>query len=65
MPSGMFIRRRSENNFVKEYPTPMSSVATEWLADLEHRENISIQHVRNKGEFPVGPKLLPVDGYCL
>ena len=61
MPSGMFIRRRSENNFVKEYP----SVATEWLADLEQHENISIQHARNKGEFPVGPNLLPVDGYCL
>ena len=53
MPSGMFIRRRSENNFVKEYP----SVATEWLADLEQHENISIQHARNKGEFPVGPNL--------
>jgi len=64
MPCGMFVRRRAEHNFIKEYPTPVSSVATEWLADLERREAINIQQARNKGEFRIGAKRLPVDGYC-
>ncbi|KAL5252197.1 hypothetical protein ACHWQZ_G015102 [Mnemiopsis leidyi] len=63
MPCGFYVRRRSENNFIKEYPTPISSVATEWLADLEHRENTTIQHARNKGEFRLGHKQIPVDGF--
>ncbi|KAL5260053.1 hypothetical protein ACHWQZ_G010240 [Mnemiopsis leidyi] len=63
MPCGFYVRRRSEKNFIKEYPTPISSVATEWLADLEHRQNTTIQHARNKGEFRLGSKQIPVDGF--
>ena len=64
MPCGMFIRRKAERNFVKEYPTPISSVSTEWLANIEFTENKYIQHARNGGEFRVGQKQIPVDGFC-
>ncbi|XP_063687079.1 uncharacterized protein LOC134820563 [Bolinopsis microptera] len=63
MASGLYIRRRAADNFRKEYPSPISMVATEWLADVEHRENISIQHVRNTGEYRIGARRLAVDGY--
>lgn len=64
MPCGMFIRRRAENNFTKEYPGPFSFVATEWLANIEHEEGIEIQHARNMGEYKVGIRQISVDGYC-
>ncbi len=65
MPCGFYIRRRAQNNFIREYPGPVSFVATEWLSDLEHEEGINIKHARNGGEFRVGPRQIPVDGYCL
>ena len=64
MPCGLFIRRRCEENFTREYPVPTSAVATEWLANLEHTLDISIQHARNVGEYRVGTKSIPVDGFC-
>ena len=64
MPCGMFIRRRAEENFTREYPTPNSAAATEWLANLEHSLDIEIQHARNFGEHKIGPKQIPVDGFC-
>jgi len=64
MATGLYIRRRAENSFCKEYPFPLSSVATEWLADIEYNEQISIQHARNRGEFRVGTRRIPVDGFC-
>ena len=65
MPTSMYIRRRMENMFTKEYLTPISSSSTECLANIEHTHNINIQHARNGGEFKVGQKQIPVDGYCL
>ena len=64
MPCGIFIRRRSEDNFTREYPLPQSAVSTEWLANLEHTQNIEIEHARNMGEYRVGSRRIPVDGYC-
>lgn len=64
MPTGIYIRRKKEENFIKEYPSPMSYIATEWLANIECTENINIQHARNGKEFRVGTKKIPVDGYC-
>lgn len=63
-PCGMFIRRRAENGFCKEYPTQHSYVSTQWLAFLESSQKIAIQHARNGSEFKVGEKNIPVDGYC-
>ena len=72
-PTGIFIRRRSEKlidgilcqnlPFKKEYPFPLSCVSTDWLAFIERDEGISIQHIRNGGEFKIDNKLY-VDGYC-
>ena len=64
MPTSMYLRRKRENLFMKEYPTPISSASTEWLGNIEHTLNIYIQHARNGGEFRVGTKQIPVDGYC-
>ena len=64
MPTGMYIRRKADQNFIKEYPTPLSAAATDWLANLEHSLGIDIQHARNGPEFKVGEKKIPVDGFC-
>ena len=63
-PCGMYVRRRAENGFVKEYPTPQSYAATDWLAHIEVEDNLHIQHARNGSEFKIGAKKIPVDGYC-
>ena len=62
MPCGMYIRRKAEDNFIRQYPTPVSYGATEWLATVEHNNNIQIEHARNGPEFRVNK--IPVDGYC-
>ena len=66
MPTGLFIRRRAENNFIKEYPSPWFQKATNWLAHIEVTENRLIQHARNNAEYriKIGSRLIPVDGYC-
>ena len=64
MPCGMYLRRRVEENFTREYPGPISFTSTEWLANVEHDLGIEIQHTRNGPEYRVGPKQIPVDGYC-
>jgi hypothetical protein len=64
MGTGLYIRRRAADNFLKEYPYPLSRVASEWLANIEHNEEISIQHSRNQGEYRIGARRLAVDGYC-
>ncbi len=64
MPTGMFVRRRRDKNFIKEYPTPISNKSTAWLANLEVERNINLQHARNNKEYRIGSKLLAVDGYC-
>lgn len=63
MPCGMYIRRRGENLFVKEYPTPVSCSSTDWLAYVEQRDNVAIQHSRNNKEYRVGNKNIAVDGF--
>ncbi len=65
MPCGFYLRRKAEDNFTKTYPGPLSFVSTEWLSNVEHDEGIRIQHARNGGEKRVGPKQIPVDGFCL
>lgn len=64
MPCGMFIRRKSEENFTREYPLPYSAASTEWLANIEYTQHIQIDHARNVGEYRIGPKRMPVDGFC-
>ena len=64
MPCGMFIRRRAEEGFRKEYPTPVSAECIEWLSWLEASQDIKIQHAKNGLEFQAGIKRRAVDGYC-
>ena len=47
MPCGLYIRRRRENSFMREYPAELSKIATDWLAYVEVTEGITIQHNRN------------------
>ena len=63
MPCAMYIRRRSENLFKKEYPFPLSCAATDWLAYIESSEGLTIQHLRNGSEFKIDNKIF-VDGFC-
>ena len=64
MPTGMFIRRQGVKGFTKEYPTNNSYPSTQWLAFIESKEGVKIQHARNSSEFKVGDKKVPVDGFC-
>ena len=64
MPCGMYIRRKCEENFIKQYPTPISAISTEWLAHIEERDNVDIHHARNGSEVRIGAKNIPVDGFC-
>ena len=65
MPTGIYIRRKSDMNFIREYMTTLSFVATEWLAHTEVEQSIRIMHARNGGEYRVGPKQVAVDGFCM
>ena len=64
MPCGFYIRRKKETNYMKEYASPTSKPATEWLTHLETSLGISIQHGRNGAEARIGPKRRSVDGIC-
>ena len=63
MPCSMYIRRMAPD-FVKQYPTPLSQISTQWLAYLETTLRIQITHTRNGTEYRSGPNKIPVDGYC-
>ena len=64
MATGLYVRRQAEDNFRKQYPGPLSFVASEWLANEEHVKGIVIEHARNKGEYRIGARRIPVDGFC-
>ena len=66
MPTGMFIRRRAENFFRKEYPHPVFKKCADWLSHLESTQGIEIQHARNDREYEVQlpSKKVKVDGFC-
>jgi hypothetical protein len=64
MPCGHYLRRRREDSYAKTYPTQSSAVAIEWLNYIEETKGLTISHARNGAEFKVGPKNIPVDGFC-
>ena len=64
MPTGMYVRRLEETGFKKEQSTGVSQVAQEWLRWEAHTRGINIRHNGNNTEKRIGPKQLPVDGYC-
>ncbi len=65
MPTGMHIRRLEETSFKKEKTSGISMVAQEWLRWESHTRGIHIRHNGNNVEKRIGPRMLPVDGFCL
>ena len=63
MPTGLYIRRKAEDGFVKQYPTPISRECGEWLAYIEYETNSDIEHARNGPEYRAGKRKIAVDGY--
>ena len=64
MPCGHYLRRKREDGYTKKYPHPCSAVSIQWLSYIEETEQINLQHARNGAEYRVGPRKIPVDGYC-
>ena len=61
MPTGHYVRRRTENNFKPENKHP---IAQEWLQFESFRRGIAIRHNGNHSEKRIGPLQYPVDGFC-
>lgn len=60
MPTGVYTRRREENNFKKESSIKM---ATQWLEWEARQRHILIRHNMNNTEKRIGHRRLPVDGF--
>ena len=64
MPTSYFIRYKETNNFKPVVSHKYGHLAREWLEWLSFSENISIKHMFNGKEKRLGPRQLPVDGFC-
>ena len=63
MPTGDYTCRLEETGFKKERKSK-SRVAFEWLEWEAYQRNINIHHNGNGREKRIGPKWLPVEGFC-
>ena len=63
MPTGDYTRRLEEKNFKKERKST-SRTAIEWLEWESYQRDIHIRHNGNNSEKRIGPRQLPVDGFC-
>ena len=63
LPSGVYVRRRRENNFRIEKRYTKGQLATEWIEYIAHENNTSFLHQFNGKEKRVGGRNLPVDGF--
>ena len=61
MPTGQYIRRRAERQFRPDAKLP---IAQEWLEFESCHRNVTIRHAGNNTEKRIGPRNIPVDGYC-
>ncbi|KAI8495466.1 hypothetical protein Bbelb_269210 [Branchiostoma belcheri] len=65
MPTGYYIRRKAETEFVKDYSAPSRGrMATEWLDWVAHSRDIVIRNKFNSTEKLIGHRQVPVDGFC-
>ncbi|XP_078681083.1 uncharacterized protein LOC144916013 [Branchiostoma floridae x Branchiostoma belcheri] len=65
MPSGHYIRRQAETGFKPEDSAPARGrMATEWLDWVAQERDLAIRHKFNSTEKRVGPRRIPVDGFC-
>lgn len=65
MPTGAFVRRKSETNFKIEKSYNAGVKATEWLKWIENELNVKIKHQFNGVEKRIGGRRIPVDGYTV
>jgi G:T-mismatch repair DNA endonuclease (very short patch repair protein) len=63
MPTGHFVRRKSENQFRRDTPRRYELMAIEWLEWEAQQNGQHICHQGNDKEMAIGRKRLPVDGY--
>jgi len=63
MPTGHFIRYQSED-FKPPICHRTGLLAMQWLEWAAADNQVQIQHKYNGGEVRIGPRQLPVDGYC-
>ena len=64
MPTGHFIRYQSESDFKPSISHRTGLLAMQWLELVGPDKQVQIQHKYNGGEVRIGPRQLPVDGYC-
>ncbi|XP_066278985.1 uncharacterized protein [Branchiostoma lanceolatum] len=64
MPTGCYIRRRAEEGFKREYSQRVGRMATQWLEWVGYQQGKVIRHKFNNTEKRIGPRQLPVDGFC-
>jgi len=64
MPTGIYVRRRRENEFKLEKRYTHGQLATEWIKCKEKEMQVEFQHMFNGVEKRVGGKNIPVDGYA-
>ena len=64
MPTGTFVRRKADQNFKPVMAQKHGVMATEWLEWEAKENNIHIVHQFNSTEKRIGPRKLPVDGFC-
>ncbi|XP_066285616.1 uncharacterized protein [Branchiostoma lanceolatum] len=64
MPTGCYIRRRAEEDFKREYSQRVGRMATQWLEWVGYQHGNVIRHKFNNTEKRIGPRQLPVDGFC-
>jgi len=64
MPTGHFIRYQSEKDFKPFICHRTGLLAMQWFEWVAADKQVQIQHKFIGGEVRIGPRQLPVDGYC-
>ena len=63
MPTGWYIRRRTENNFKLEDPFRQSKQATAWLKWIQYKQGLKLTTALDSKEKRLGKRNIPVDGW--
>ena len=63
MPTGVFVRRKSEDNFKAKQAQKYGIMATEWLDWKARSDGVNIIHKFNGTEKRVGTRNIPVDAF--
>ena len=63
MPTGHFVRRKSENQFRRDTTRRYERMAIEWLEWEAKNTGCHVRHQGNHKEKVIGCRRLPVDGY--